>query len=83
MNISAGDITDFEMVLKRNDASKNDYTLDLINNLEDDKTNVERIEAYFQVTNKSTEIKQKYDAGPGNLWLNHFENDLKKGLFNS
>lgn len=83
MNVSAGDIMDFKMVLKRNDVSENDFTLELINNLEDDKSNVERIEAYFLVTKKSTGIKQKYDAGPGNLWLNHFENDLKKGLFYS
>lgn len=83
MNISNGDIADFMMVIKRNDESENDYTLEFVNSYQDDKSHVEYIEGYFSVTRKSTRINKKYDAGPGNLWLNHFENDLKKGVFSS
>ena len=83
MNILEGDIADFKMVIKRNDESENDYILECINGFQDDENNIEYIESYFLVTIISTQIKRKYDAGPGNLWLNHFENDLKKGMFNS
>ncbi len=83
MNILDGDIADFKMVIKRNDESENDYTLECINDLEDDESNTDAIKSYFLVTRKSTQIKRRYDAGPGNLWLNHFEEDLKKGVFHS
>ncbi|MCL9684547.1 hypothetical protein [Legionella maioricensis] len=83
MNILEGDIADFKMVLKRNDESENDYTLECINNIQDDENSIKYIESYFLVTRKSNQIKKKYNAGPGNLWLNHFENDLKKGAFNA
>lgn len=83
MNVSTGDMNDFNNVLKRNNKNIDDFTLECVNSYKDDKQKTEFIESEFSVTCKTNNEKKRYDAGPGNLWLQDFENDLQQGYFNS
>lgn len=83
LNISEGDLHDFNLVLKRNNIHPKDFILECGNKAIQDQNKVKFIESQFEVMCKSTQVKKNYDAGPGTLWLEQFETDLKQGLFTS
>ncbi|MDI1353227.1 MAG: hypothetical protein PSV35_10760 [bacterium] len=81
MNVSQGDLHDFNEVLKRNKQLEADFSLDCTNEAIKDRNDRLFIESEYVVLRKSTQIEKRYDAGPGTLWLEQFEHDIQHSFF--
>lgn len=72
---------DFQAVLKRFNLSVGDFNLAETDTTDPQTDEIFALTGFVVVTQKSTGLKAQYPIGDGSRWVEEFERDIEKNLF--